>query len=63
LDESDLPGVASIIFRYKNLGLQLAHASLVHLAGREGTDTVFTLDRRDFGVLRLAHGRPFRLIP
>jgi hypothetical protein len=43
--------------------IRLADASLVHLANREGIEMMFTLDRRDFGVLRLAHGRKLRLIP
>lgn len=63
LNETDLPGIAVILAKYKSLGIQLADASLMHLANREGIETVFTLDRRDFGVLRLAHGRKLRLIP
>ena len=63
MDESDLPGVAAILAKYKTLGIQLADASLVHLANREGIDTVFTLDRRDFAVLRSATGKKFRVIP
>jgi predicted nucleic acid-binding protein len=63
LDETDLPGVASILAKYKSLGIQLADASLLHLANREGIELMFTLDRRDFGVLRLPHGRKLRLIP
>ena len=63
MHESDLDGIASILNRYKSLGLQLADASLLHLANREAIQTVFTLDRRDFGVVRLARGRKFRLIP
>jgi hypothetical protein len=63
LAEADLPGIATILSRYENLRIQLADASLVHLANREGIDTIFTLDRRDFGVLRLAQGRKFRVIP
>jgi len=63
LSEADLPGIAAILAKYERLGLQVADASLVHLANREGIDTVFTLDRRDFGVLRRAHGRKFHLIP
>jgi predicted nucleic acid-binding protein len=45
------------------LGIQLADASLVYLANREGIETMFTLDRRDFGALRLARGKKLRLIP
>lgn len=63
LDETDLPAVAAILIRYKSLGIQLADASLLHLANREGLDVMFTLDRRDFSVLRLTHGKKLRLIP
>ena len=63
LGETDLPGIAGILVKYAGLGIQLADASLAHLANREGIETMFTLDRRDFGVLRLAHGKKLRLIP
>ena len=63
LGEPDLAGIGAILTRYKDLGVQLADASLVHLANREGIETVFTLDRRDFGVLRLAEERKIRVIP
>lgn len=63
LDEADLPAISTILVRYKDLGIQLADACLVHLANRQGIDTVFTLDRRDFAVLRLARGKKFRIIP
>ena len=63
LGEADLPGIAAILAKYAGLRIQLADASLVHLANRQGIDTMFTLDRRDFGVLRLAHGKKLRLIP
>jgi len=63
LSATDLPGIAAILSKYESLGIQLADASLVHLANREGIDLMFTLDRRDFGVLRLAHGKRLRLIP
>ena len=63
LDEADLSGIATILTKYQGLRIQLADACLVHLANREGIETVFTLDRRDFGVLRLARGKKFRVIP
>jgi predicted nucleic acid-binding protein len=63
LDEVDLSGIAAILVKYRGLGIQLADASLVHLANREGIEVIFTLDRRDFSVLRLARGRKIRVIP
>ena len=63
LDETDLPAIAAILAKYASLGIQLADASLIHLANREQIESIFTLDRRDFGVLRLAHGKKMRLIP
>jgi predicted nucleic acid-binding protein len=63
LGEADLPGIASILTKYRDLGIQLADASLTHLANREGIETIFTLDKRDFGVIRLARGKRPRLIP
>jgi hypothetical protein len=38
----------------ENVGLDLADAMLVYLAGHEGIHTVFTLDRRDFSVYCLS---------
>jgi hypothetical protein len=45
------------------MGAQIADATLVYLAEREGIDTVFTLDCRDFSVYRLADGRSLRVVP
>ena len=63
LNEADLPRIAAILARYQDLRIQLADATLVHLGNSEGIETIFTLDRRDFGVLRLARGKKFRIIP
>jgi uncharacterized protein len=63
MGETDLPAIAAILTKYADLGIRLADASLAHLANREGIELIFTLDRRDFGVLRLAHGKKLRLIP
>jgi len=63
LGETDLPPIVAILAKYEGLGLQLADASLVHLANREGIEEIFTLDRRDFGVVRLAHGKKVQVIP
>jgi uncharacterized protein len=63
LDEGDLAGIAAFLAKYKALGIQLADAALAHLANREQIETIFTLDRRDFGVVRLSRGKRLRMIP
>jgi uncharacterized protein len=55
--------IAAVMKRYEGIRPQLADAALVHLAGREGIRTVFTLDRRDFSVYRSARGQAFRIVP
>ena len=59
----DAKPIASILKKYRDTGIQLADAALVHLAGRDGLDTIFTLDQRDFSVYRLARGKAFRILP
>jgi hypothetical protein len=49
--------------RYRDARLQLADAALVHLAEREGIRTVFTLDRRDFSIVRLKRNRALKIVP
>ncbi len=63
LDETALPWMAAFVERYRNLRAQVADAALVYLAEREGIDTVFTLDRRDFSVYRMRNNIRLRLLP
>jgi predicted nucleic acid-binding protein len=63
LTTADAKPLASILKKYGDIGIQLADAALVHLAGREGLDTIFTLDQREFSVYRLPKGRAFRVVP
>lgn len=63
LDSSDLAPMADILHRYRNLNLQLADAAVLHLANRERIQTVFTLDRRDFGTVRMKNGKKVEIIP
>ena len=52
-----------VMKQYEDIRPQLADAALVYLAGREGIDTIFTLDRRDFAVYRSTRNRAFRILP
>ncbi len=63
LDAEDVASVAALMKRYESARLQLADAALAHLADRENIRTVFTLDRRDFSIIRLKRNRSLRLIP
>jgi uncharacterized protein len=57
------PAIAELMKRYEDLRPQLADAALVHLAGREGIRTIFTLNQRDFSVYRSEGKRSFVIIP
>ena len=63
LDDSDVPRMRELMGKYAKRPMDLADASLVRLAEREGLDTVFTVDRKDFQVYRRGGRRPFRLLP
>jgi predicted nucleic acid-binding protein len=62
-DESAMPALAAFLYRYPKLKPDLADAMLVHLAEREGIETVFTLDRRDFSIYRYGRKRRLKLLP
>jgi predicted nucleic acid-binding protein len=63
LDESDIPRIRELMTKYADRPMDLADAALVRVAEREGSDTVFTVDRRDFAVYRLGGRRRFRILP
>jgi predicted nucleic acid-binding protein len=55
--------IADLMKKYADMRPQLADAALVYLANRDGIDTIFTLDHRDFSVYRSARKRAFRIVP
>ncbi len=63
LNSLEASEVAGVMKRYEDMRPQLADACLVYLATRDGIDTIFTLDRRDFSVYRPARKKAFRIIP
>ena len=48
---------------YADREVDLADASLVHVAERLGTNIILTLDRRDFSAYRIARTGVFRILP
>jgi predicted nucleic acid-binding protein len=63
LGSESLASIAEIMRRYEDAAIPFADAALAHLADREGIRTVFTLDGRDFSIIRLKRNRALRLIP
>jgi predicted nucleic acid-binding protein len=63
LDAGAFNAIANLAVKYSDLNPDLADLTLVYLAEREGIETVFTLDRRDFTVYRSLRRQAFRLIP
>jgi len=63
LVSAEAKALADVMKTYEDIRPQLADAALVYLADREGIDTIFTLDRRDFSAYRSAGKRPFRVVP
>ena len=57
LENDSLAEIAAIMRRYESARIQLADAALAHLAERENVRTVFTLNRRDFSIIRLTRNR------
>ncbi len=62
-DAADLAQARSIIERYPDQAIGVADASIVVLAARHRTQTVATLDRRHFDVLRPIGGGRFTILP
>jgi predicted nucleic acid-binding protein len=62
LGAADVAGLRSLLRKYRDLPMDLADATLVHLGDRNGLDTVFTLDA-DFRVYRLSRGRALNVVP
>lgn len=59
----DWKRIADLVEQYANLPLGGTDASVATMAERLATDTIVTLDRRDFGAVRPRHCAAFRLLP
>jgi len=56
LDLADVSRIRELMGKYADRPMDLADASLIRVAEREGIRKIFTVDREDFSVYRL-HGR------
>ena len=63
ISTQDLDNAIDVVDRYRDLDIGIADASIVVLADRYRTNTVLTLDRRHFSVLRPLAGGRFTLVP
>jgi predicted nucleic acid-binding protein len=63
LDAAAAKWMDEVLLKYADQNLQLADASLLYVAENEHIETIFTLDRRDFLLFRLAGNHPLRLVP
>jgi len=63
LDDGELGALESLMAKYHDRPMDLADATLVHLAQREGLSTILTVDNDDFETYRLARNKRFRVLP
>jgi len=63
LDAEDYTRVALLLAQYDDLPLSLVDASVIAIAERLEQDTIATLDRRHFSVVRPLHIDAFTLVP
>ena len=63
LSDLELADVEALMRRYRDRPMDLADATLVHLAERESVSTVFTIDHDDFETYRIGGRKRFRILP
>ena len=62
LDTTDVPRLRALMRKYGTRPMDLADATLVRVAEREGLHRIFTLDD-DFRIYRLGRNRLFTIVP
>ncbi len=59
----DLDRVADLLESYADANIGFVDGAIVAIAERLGATRLFTLDRRDFGIIRPRHVEAFELLP
>lgn len=59
----DLARIVELLEQYSDARIDFADCSIVALAERLGIDTILTLDRRDFTIIRPKHIPHFTVLP
>jgi hypothetical protein len=55
--------IADLVEQYADAGLGFVDASVIAIAERVGATRIFTLDRRDFSLVRPRHTEAFEILP
>ena len=63
IEDSELLEIQTLLSRYWDRPMDFADATLVHLARREGLNTIFTVDHADFRTYRIEGRKRFRILP
>jgi len=59
----DLDRIADLLETYADANIGFVDGAIVAIAERLGATRLFTLDRRDFGIIRPRHVEAFDLLP
>jgi len=63
ITHAELPALETLMHRYAARPMDFADATLVHVAEREGLNTILTIDHADFETYRIGRNAKFRILP
>jgi predicted nucleic acid-binding protein len=63
LGKNDCSRIAELMWKYRDLPMDLADGALVRVAERERCKRIFTIDRRDFQLYRAQGLGHFEILP
>jgi predicted nucleic acid-binding protein len=63
ISDAELADLEALMRQYRDRPMDLADATLVHLARRESVSTVFTIDHDDFETYRIGGRKKFTIVP